>query len=80
MTSASTPSDPFEDPDADFLVLVNEDNQHSLWPASAGVPAGWAIVHGRASRRACVAYIDRNWADLRPSALLAARERDPDTA
>ncbi|MFM1729453.1 MbtH family protein [Prescottella soli] len=73
----TSPSSPFDDPQADYLVLVNEENQHSLWPAFADVPNGWVIAHGRASRHACVDYIDRNWTDLRPSAALAAGERDP---
>ncbi|RVW04361.1 MbtH family protein [Rhodococcus xishaensis] len=73
----TSPSTPFEDPETEYLVLVNEKNQHSLWPAFADVPVGWAIAHGRASRRACVDYIDRNWTDLRPSTLLAAGEHDP---
>lgn len=32
---------PFDDPDATFLVLVNDEGQHSLWPAFADVPDGW---------------------------------------
>ncbi|WP_430332560.1 MbtH family protein [Rhodococcus sp. ACT016] len=73
----TSPSSPFDDPEADYLVLVNEENQHSLWPAFADVPTGWAIVHGKASRRACVDYIDRNWTDLRPTSAVAARDHDP---
>jgi MbtH protein len=69
-------TNPFDDHDANFLVLVNEDNQHSLWPAFADVPAGWAVAHGKDTRRACVDYIDTNWTDLRPGTLLAAREHD----
>ncbi|WP_305095238.1 MbtH family NRPS accessory protein [Prescottella sp. R16] len=71
------PSSPLDDPDGDFLVLVNEDYQHSLWPAFAEVPAGWSVAHGRASRRSCVDYIETNWTDLRPRTLFDARERDP---
>ena len=70
------PSSPFEDTDADFLVVVNESNQHSLWPAFADVPAGWAVAHGRAPRRECVDYIDRNWTDLRPGVFFDPRARD----
>ncbi len=60
-------TNPFDDADAEYLVLVNEENQHSLWPAFADVPSGWAVVHGRDTRRACVAYIDAHWTDLRPA-------------
>ena len=37
-------SNPFDDTEGTFLVLVNEEGQHSLWPAFAEVPAGWTVV------------------------------------
>lgn len=45
-------TNPFEDDDARYFVLVNAENQHSLWPAFAEVPAGWTVVHGEDSREA----------------------------
>jgi MbtH protein len=57
---------PFDDPDGTFYVLVNEEEQHSLWPSRLNVPAGWRIVHPEDSRQACLDYIDANWTDLRP--------------
>lgn len=63
---------PFEDPDGSYLVLVNDENQHSLWPAFAAVPAGWRVVHGAAGRQSCVDYVNENWTDLRPLSLIAA--------
>ena len=61
-------ANPFEDEDGVFLVLVNEQDQHSLWPADLAVPAGWGIAHGAADRAACLAYVERNWTDIRPAA------------
>lgn len=69
-------TNPFDDTDAEYLVLVNEENQHSLWPAFADVPAGWAIVHGGDTRRACVDYIDAHWTELRPRDAFLAPEHD----
>ena len=37
-------SNPFEDPEGTYLVLVNDENQHSLWPDFVEVPAGSARV------------------------------------
>ncbi|CBH48422.1 MbtH-like protein [Prescottella equi 103S] len=71
-----TVTNPFDDADAEYLVLVNEENQHSLWPAFADVPSGWAVVHDRDTRRACVAYIDAHWTDLRPPATVVGSEHD----
>lgn len=65
---------PFDDPDASFRVLVNEEGQHSLWPAFAEVPGGWSVAHEKDSRPACMAYIEKNWTDLRPTSLIEAME------
>ncbi|MER6396662.1 MbtH family protein [Kitasatospora sp. NPDC059973] len=64
-------TNPFEDDDARYFVLVNAENQHSLWPAFAEIPAGWTVVHGEDSREACTAYVDANWTDMRPASLVA---------
>jgi MbtH protein len=66
-------SNPFDDADGRFLVLVNDENQHSLWPAPLQVPAGWQVVHGEDSRAGCLGYIEANWTDLRPASLVALR-------
>ena len=62
-------SNPFEDPDAVYLVLTNDEGQHSLWPVSTEVPAGWANVHGPAGRSECLEYVEKNWTDMRPNSL-----------
>lgn len=58
---------PFDDNDGSFLVLVNDEAQHSLWPAFVPVPSGWVVRHGPDGREACLSYIDRNWTDMRPN-------------
>ncbi|GGM50633.1 protein mbtH [Longimycelium tulufanense] len=63
-------TNPFEDPEGRFLVLVNEENQHSLWPSFVAVPAGWRVVFGEDTRDACLAYVEANWTDLRPKSLV----------
>lgn len=60
---------PFDDENGSFFVLVNDEEQHSLWPAFAGVPAGWRVVFGEAARAACLEYVEQNWADIRPKSL-----------
>lgn len=61
---------PFDDPDAKYLVLVNGEGQHSLWPVLADVPAGWTVVHGPAGRQECLDYVEANWTDMRPRSLV----------
>jgi MbtH protein len=66
-------SNPFDDINGQFLVLVNHENQHSLWPAHIEVPAGWTVTHGEDTRSACLDYIEKAWTDLRPASLIALR-------
>ncbi|MEU3373736.1 MULTISPECIES: MbtH family protein [unclassified Streptomyces] len=68
-------TNPFEDKDADYYVLVNDEGQHSLWPASVDVPRGWVTVFGQDGRQACLDFIERNWTDMRPKSLIAATAR-----
>ncbi|ARF78364.1 MbtH family protein [Kitasatospora aureofaciens] len=63
---------PFDDPDGRFLALVNDENQHSLWPAFLEVPAGWRISHPEDSRQACLDHIEEHWTDVRPRSLVEA--------
>ncbi|TDO42029.1 MbtH family protein [Paractinoplanes brasiliensis] len=65
---------PFENEDAEYFVLINDEGQHSLWPAFAEIPAGWRAVHGQDSRAACLEYVEKNWTDMRPLSLV--REMD----
>lgn len=69
-------SNPFDDADGTFLVLVNDENQHSLWPQFAEVPAGWRTVHGPAARQECLDYVETNWTDMRPASLIRAMEQE----
>ncbi|GAA0247650.1 mycobactin NRPS accessory protein MbtH [Saccharothrix mutabilis subsp. mutabilis] len=65
-------TNPFDDESGRFCVLVNDEEQHSLWPAFLQVPAGWRVVFGEQSRAACLAYVEENWTDLRPKSLREA--------
>ncbi|MDQ2875545.1 MAG: MbtH family protein [Actinomycetota bacterium] len=65
-------SNPFEDADAGYHALVNDEGQYSLWPASITIPAGWTTAFGADSRAACLDFIEENWTDMRPKSLRAA--------
>ncbi|MEV7618362.1 MbtH family protein [Streptomyces sp. NPDC089799] len=62
-------SNPFDDENGQFYVVVNGEEQHSLWPAFADVPAGWRIAYGAAARPDCLTYVEEHWTDLRPKSL-----------
>jgi len=65
-------SNPFENSDGGYLVLVNDEGQHSLWPLFAPVPDGWKTVFGEAGRQECLDHIETSWTDMRPASLIAA--------
>ncbi|MEU9456992.1 MbtH family protein [Streptomyces sp. NPDC048277] len=60
---------PFESIEGAYLVLVNDEGQHSLWPVYIDVPKGWHLVFGEAGRDECLAYVEENWTDMRPKSL-----------
>jgi uncharacterized protein YbdZ (MbtH family) len=62
-------TNPFDDETGTFLVVVNDEDQHSLWPTFADVPAGWRKVFGETSRAECLAYVEEHWTDIRPKSL-----------
>jgi len=66
----------FDDDDGrTYLVVINHEEQYSIWPESRPVPGGWRAVGQQGSKAECLAYIEQVWTDLRP---LSARQGPPD--
>lgn len=63
-------TNPFEDENGVYHVLVNDEGQHSLWPSFKEVPQGWTIKLKATTRAACLDYINQNWTDMRPKSLI----------
>jgi MbtH protein len=63
-------TNPFEDENGIYHVLINDEGQYSLWPSFIDVPDGWTIIHKSDSRAACLEFINRNWTDMRPNSLI----------
>jgi MbtH protein len=72
--TAQVMTNPFEDDQVSYLILMNGEGQHSLWPAFAEVPVGWTRVFGPNGRQECLDDVNRNWADMRPRSLIEAME------
>jgi amino acid adenylation domain-containing protein/thioester reductase-like protein len=72
-TAHDYPILPREDPDPrsaeDYLVVVNEEGQHSLWPATLTVPAGWRQEGHAMGRQACLSAITAAWPDIVPASV-----------
>jgi MbtH protein len=58
-----------DDAEGTFLVLVNAEGQHSMWPEPIAVPQGWTIVHTADTKQNCLAYVETHWTDMRPQSL-----------
>lgn len=63
-------TNPFDDPDGRFLVLVNHEGQYSLWPGFSEVPAGWSVAVAETDRQTCLDHIEAQWTDMRPRSLV----------
>ncbi|MBY4899104.1 MbtH family protein [Cupriavidus sp. AU9028] len=59
----------FDRDDATFLVLVNHEEQYSIWPEWKPVPGGWRPAGFSGERQACLDHIERIWTDMRPLSL-----------
>lgn len=68
-------TNPFDDTEGTFSVLINHELQHSLWPQFAPVPNGWTRVYGPSGHDDCLDYVEKNWTDMRPASLIASMER-----
>jgi len=54
---------------ASYRVVVNHEEQYSIWPADRDNPAGWRDAGQNGSREECLAYIKEVWTDMTPLSL-----------
>jgi MbtH protein len=52
-----------------YLVVLNDEEQHSIWWAERDLPAGWRAEGTRGTREECLARIGEVWTDMRPLSL-----------
>jgi MbtH protein len=55
--------------DTSFRVVVNHEEQYSIWPDYKDVPKGWREVGKTGNKQECLKYIDEVWTDMRPLSL-----------
>jgi MbtH protein len=68
------------DSEQQFKVLINNEEQYSLWPARKKVPMGWQEAGFAGSREACMAYVDDVWKDMRPASLSRLSRQGPEVS
>jgi MbtH protein len=49
-----------------FTVVINHEEQFSIWPHEKDLPLGWKEVGKQGSKEECLAFIEENWVDMRP--------------
>ena len=54
-------------------VVVNDEEQYSVWPAERPLPAGWRSTGFTGDRADCLAHIDTVWTDMRPRSVREGR-------
>lgn len=59
----------WDDENTIFNVVINVEEQYSIWPEYKGIPAGWRAVGKSGKKEDCLAYIDEVWTDMRPLSL-----------
>jgi MbtH protein len=59
----------WDDEDALFTVVVNDEDQYSIWPADRDIPGGWHRSEKTGRRSECLSYIEQHWTDMRPRTL-----------
>ncbi|WP_433041723.1 MbtH family protein [Dactylosporangium sp. CS-033363] len=59
----------FDDEQREFRVVVNDEEQYSIWPADRDAPPGWRATGPAGTRQECLDHIDEVWTDLRPLSL-----------
>ncbi len=71
-------------PEPQYQVVVNHEEQYSIWPIDRELPPGWTSAGFEGDRDACLAHIEEVWTDMRPLSLRqkmaaeeAPAERDP---
>lgn len=52
-----------------YTVVVNHEEQYSIWPAQREIPPGWQEVGKTGAKADCLDYIKEVWTDMRPLSL-----------
>ena len=57
-----------------YVVVINDEEQFSIWEQDAAIPAGWSAVGVSGSKQECLEHIERVWTDMRPRSLRLAMD------
>jgi MbtH protein len=55
--------------DRTYFVVVNHEEQYSIWPEGRDIPLGWRATGPKGTKQECLAHIETVWTDMRPLSL-----------
>lgn len=58
-----------QEDDRTYIVLINGEEQYSLWLKDKKIPPGWKSVGKEGTKSDCMSYVDSVWTDMRPLSL-----------
>jgi MbtH protein len=58
-----------DDDDRNYQVVINDEEQYSIWPTDRPIPAGWSKAGPAGQKRVCLDHIAEVWTDMRPRSL-----------
>ncbi|GAA2775919.1 MbtH family protein [Nonomuraea dietziae] len=61
--------------DGEYKVVVNDEEQYSIWFAGRTVPDGWREAGFAGDKQQCLDHIEQVWTDMRPRSLREAMGR-----
>ncbi len=65
----------FDDENTIFKVVVNHEEQYSIWPKDRDLPLGWNEEGTEGVKQVCLEQIEKIWTDMRPLSLRKAMEQ-----
>lgn len=65
-----------DEDDTRYQVVVNHEEQYSIWPADRELPLGWQAEGFSGSKTDCLRHIEEVWTDMRPLSLRRRMEED----
>lgn len=63
---------------ADYLAVINAEEQYSVWRSDLPIPVGWRAVTATCSKQECLDFIAGAWTDMRPKSLRVAMSNGDD--
>jgi MbtH protein len=64
-----------ENEDQTYTVVINHEEQYSIWAVDRELPLGWSAVGKTGTKTECLDYIEQVWTDMRPLSLRKAIQR-----